>query len=64
MMGENLKVVGVEFSKLSLTVVVISVIAMYRRTRPHLKLKTQPTFCPVSLILSMFFTFLTKSVIE
>jgi hypothetical protein len=56
--GENLKVVLAEFSNLSLAVFVMSVITKYRWTRPHLKLKTQPRFCPVSLSSSMSQSFL------
>jgi hypothetical protein len=32
---------------------VMSAMARYRRTHPHLKLKTRPRFSPVSLSLSM-----------
>jgi hypothetical protein len=52
-MGENLKVVWVEFSTLSEAIFVISTIARYRQTYPHFKLKTWPRFCTVSLSFSM-----------
>jgi hypothetical protein len=50
--GKNLKVVAAEFSTLSQAVFVMSVIAWRRQARPHLELKTQPWFCPVSSSLS------------
>ncbi len=52
--GENLKVVWVEFLTLSYAVLFKSVIAWCNQVGPHLELKTQPRFYPVSLILPMY----------
>jgi hypothetical protein len=51
--GENLSVICAEFSSLSWTVFVMSVIKWYAPACPRLELKTQPRFCPVSSNLSM-----------
>ncbi len=47
--GENLKVDWDEFSTLSLTVFIMSVIVWSRQARPHLELKPRHGFCPISL---------------
>ncbi len=51
--GENLKVVLSEFSTLSWAVFVMNTMARRTQARPHLELKTQTSFCPVSLNMSM-----------
>ncbi len=43
--GDNLKVVLVKFSTLSVAVFVMSVIDWHRQARLHLKLKMWPRFC-------------------
>ncbi len=50
---DNLKVVWAEFSTLSWAVFAMSLIAKYRLTGPHLKLKTWPRLRPINLSLSM-----------
>ncbi len=47
--GDNLKVALAELSTLSQAVLVKIVIAWHEQARPHLELKTQPRFCPVTL---------------
>jgi hypothetical protein len=42
---DNLKVIWVEFSTLSVAVFVMSVIEWHRQAHPHLKLKMWPRFC-------------------
>ncbi len=51
--GVKIKCAWAEFSTLSWPVFVLSMIAWLRQERPHLELKVQPRFCPVSLSLSM-----------
>jgi hypothetical protein len=55
--GENLKVVWAKFSTLSWAVFIMSAIARYGSTRNHLKLKTRPRFCPVSISLSFLLVY-------
>ncbi len=62
--GENLKVVWAECSTLSLAVLVMSVTARYRQTRSHLKFKTRPRYCPVSLSLSMVIVILSSFLLK
>ncbi len=55
---ENLKAAGAKFSTLSYPVSVMIVIMGYRREWPHLELKIQPRFNPISLSLSITSTYL------
>jgi hypothetical protein len=50
--GENLRVFWAEFSTLSQTVFVMSVITRHAQICSHLELKTRPSFCPLGLSLS------------
>ncbi len=51
-MGEELKLVWVEFSTLSWAVLVMRVIVLHRKGRPNLELKTRLKFSLVSISLS------------
>ncbi len=51
--GDNLKLVLVKFSTLSLAVLEMIVTAWHEQAGPHLELKTRPRFYPLSFSVSM-----------